>query len=100
MPEYPNAHPGAPLTVWLRPNPHDRGYQAVLGPAPDAVEYVRKDVCDAWLTEASRQPAVTQWPPLREVLCAAICALEDNEADGAERILRTALGKLPEEPSK
>jgi hypothetical protein len=48
----------APLTVWLRPSPLRDGlwFQSILEPPePDAVEYVRKDVCDAMLTEASRQ---------------------------------------------
>ena len=57
MPDIPNAHPGAPLTLWLRcSRTTERWYQSTLDrpPLPDAVEYVRKDVCDAWLTEAAR----------------------------------------------
>lgn len=54
MPEYPNAHPCAPLTTWLRRDDSGHYYRTGLPDAPDAIEYICKDVCDAWLTEAAR----------------------------------------------
>lgn len=74
MPEYPNAHPGAPLTIWLR---DDRaGWHQADASAPGAIEYIRKDVVDAWLAEATRrEDIVRSWneapyraPPIGEAL--------------------------------
>jgi hypothetical protein len=105
MPEYPNAHPGAPLTIWLRKSDSGHYYQHLLDPpAPDAIEYIRKDVCDAWLAEAERREAVTRsWneapyraPPLREVMEAALSALGDKDVDCAAAVLRTALRRASE----
>jgi hypothetical protein len=44
-----------PANVWVRANEHDNGCQATLGPAPDAVRYVRADLYDAALALAERR---------------------------------------------
>ena len=37
----------APAELWMLANEHDNGCQATLGPAPNAVRYVRADLYEA-----------------------------------------------------
>ena len=82
----------APTEVWLRsrPAPVHGWYQTHLPDDPNAVRYVRADLYEAL---QARMAVVRSWneAPCLEPLRAALEASEDNNASGAEQILRTAI---------
>ena len=76
----------APANIWVRPD-----LDAVLwSDKPNAVRYVRADLYEAL---QARLAVVRSWneAPCLEPLRAALEASEDNDASGAEQILRTAI---------
>jgi hypothetical protein len=75
----------APLTIWLRRDDSGHYYRTGLPDVPDAIEYIRKDVSDAWLAEAGRrEDVIRSW----------------NEAPYRAPPIGEALTRLPDKPSE
>ena len=55
----------APAEVWVSFNEHDNGCQVTVGPAPDAVRYVRADLYDKRMAEPVNQEPLSQQELLR-----------------------------------
>ena len=83
----------APAELWLRPSAIGDYYRTRFPDEPDAVRYVRADLYEAL---QARLAVVRSWneAPCLEPLRAALEASEDNDASGAEQILRTAIKRV------